>query len=505
MNKINYSIKIPLKNLIIVIALLLNILSCESQNKFLSRQDVLRMNNDPGQLFIDAIRSDSKEERLSIIRNIFSSETLKDPGEERLISLFESLKKTLGETEYHSSEISETQLGDGTKRSIMHIFTAVKGSKKWTDIQLQLDPIENGKILKLVFIAEVTEPVYLPNGSIDQQQTIDWLNNYFLKLQNDNSFYGSIKISKGDKILFEKYAGYSNPSKNLNFNANTLVNMASGSKMFTAIAVAQLVNNGKLKYSNKIAPYFPDFEDKAKLNKVTVHHLLTHTSGIAEYWTDNNREIISGFSSPAEYLPLIYKEGFLFEPETEFGYSNSNYILLGIIIEKLTGISYYDYVQKNILVPAGMKSTSYYYHNSEDFPLAVPLERSSDGWKEILRNNKSSRGTSAGGAYTTTADMNRFTNALINNILIPKSELEILTKNKVFGLKDAVGYGYGFEINKYGINGISYGHGGMSNGVNFEYRYFPEYDITLIITCNQNNGAFDDLKKNSIKLITGDR
>ncbi len=495
----------PLKTLIIMIVLIFSLFNCESQNKLISRQDVLRMHNDPGQLFIEAVRSESKEDRLSIIRDIFSSESLKDPGEERLLSLFEGLKKTLGETEYHSSEITETQLGDGTIRSIMHIFTAAKGSKMWNDIQLQLDPKEKGKILKLVFIAEVTEPVYLPNGSIEQQQTIEWLNNYFAKLQNDNAFYGSIIITKGDKILLEKYAGYSNPVKNYNLDANTLINMASGGKMFTAIAIAQLVEKGLLKYSDEISGFFPGFEDKEKLNKITVHHLLTHTSGIAEYWTESNRNIISNLSSPSEYLPLIYKEGFLFEPESKFGYSNSNYILLGLIIEEITGLTFYEYVKNYILSPAGMNSTDYYFHGTDERPLAIPLEKSTDGWKEIYTTKSNSRGTSAGGCYTTLYDMIKFSSALKNNVLVSHKELDNMTRDKVYGLKDAIGYGYGFEISKYGKNGLSFGHGGISRGVNFEYRYFPEFDITLVISCNQDNGAFDDLKKNTIKLITGER
>jgi len=487
--KINYTgLKARLKLLIVLFTIVFNIISCESQNKNLSKHDVLRNQNDPGQLFIDAIKSESKEERISIINNMFSE-----------------LKKSLGETEYHSAEITETKLGNGTIRSVMHIFTAVKGSNKWNDIQLLLDPKEKGKILKLVFIAEVTEPVYLPNGSIEQDLTIDWLNRYFLKLRDENSFYGSILITKGDKILFENYAGNSIPVKNLSFNSNTLVNMASGGKMFTSIAIAQLVKIGKLKYSDKIADFFPGFEDKQRLKKVTVHHLLSHTSGIAEYWTESNRDIISHFTSLAEYLPLIYKEGFLFEPEAEFGYSNSNYILLGLIIEKVSGISFYDYVKTNIFIPAGMNSTDHYYHGSEDFPLAVPLERSSDSWMEIFRTKNKSRGTSAGGCYTTPDDMLKFSLALKNNVLVSHDELENMTKDKVYGLKDAIGYGYGFEITKYGKNGVSYGHGGISRGVNFEYRYFPEFDITLVICCNQDNGAFDDLKKNAIKLITGER
>lgn len=490
-------IPVPSLKLFLYLLIISNLsINCSSQPKKLQN----KLDGDTGKMFILGVNSALKDEQVEIAKKIFASELMKEKGEDGVIKIFEAIKSTLGELQYHSDEFT-----GGTEefpRRIMHLFAKDK-NQKWKDIQFIMSTSEPDKILQLAFIADVTEPVYLPNGSIEQKITLDWLNNYIDKLNKIDGFYGSIMITKGRNILLEKYSGYSNPEKNIPFSSQTLFNMASGSKMFTAISIAKLVSSGKINYTDKIEKYFPDFKDKNKISKVTIRHLLNHTSGIAEYWTEPNSEIISSFSDASQYLPLIYSEGFSFEPGSECGYSNSNFMLLGLIIEKESGESYYDYVLKNILQPAGMDETGFYYRNAEK-NLAQPLVKSGENWNSV-NGNPNSRGTSAGGCYTTLNDMVKFSNAIKNNVLLTSEIFNELIKDQTTGIKDAFGYGYGFELNRYGKNGIAYGHGGITKGVNFEYRYFPEFDITLVICCNQDNGAFDDLKKNSVKLITGDR
>ncbi len=487
---------------LVLLIILLNTLNCRSQNENQTMLPEKTNSDDIGKIFMDAVNSSSKDEQKELMIKIFSDAALINPGEEKLLLLLDAVKKNVGQADYHSSEITELTMGDGNSRRVMHLYIKSKGSKNYKDLQMILDPDGSGRIFNLAFIAEVTEPVYLPNGSIEQSQTLDWLRDYVDRLQKENSFYGSINIATGNKIILEKYAGYSNPETGTLFDSNTVFNMASGGKMFTAIAVAQLVEKGNIKYSDKIETYFPDFADKEKLSRVTIHQLLNHSSGIAEYWTVKNTDLINEYTKAEDYLPLIYEAGFSYDPESEFAYSNSNFILLGLLVEKLSGMSFYDYVKQNILIPAGMESTEYYSYGEEGIQMAIALERKDDVWKETRHGTK---GSSAGGCYTTTGDMLKFSNALRENKLISSGTMNEMIKDKTTGLKDATGYGYGFELYKYGRNGISYGHGGMTGGVNFEFRYFPEFDITLVISCNQNNGAFDDLKKNAVKLITGDR
>ncbi len=175
----------------------------------------------------------------------------------------------------------------------------------------------------------------------------------------------SILIAKGDKIIFEKYYGYEDLNKKIPITDKTLFNMASGGKMFTALCIAKLVEENKLKYDDKITKYLNGFGDQTKADMITIHNLLSHTSGITEYWTDKIDKAVHSATSINDHLTLVYKAGFDFDAGTKFQYCNSNFILLGAIIEKVTGKSYYDFVRENIFNPAGMTSSGYFDYNSE--------------------------------------------------------------------------------------------------------------------------------------------
>lgn len=458
-----------------------------------------------GELFIQAINSASEAEQSEICAKIFYDFTNTDK-KTKFLDFVKKLHENYSPMEFHSAEISEMTMNDGTISRHLHIFAKKKDEDKWKDFQMKLSPEQPYYFLGIAFIAEVTEPVFLPNGDIEQKNTLDWLTKYIEKLNINNSLSGSILIAKGDNIIFEKYFGYADDKKEKPVNENTLFNMASGGKMFTALAIAKLVEEKLIRYEDKIEKYFPDFEDKEKLKKVTIHHLLNHSSGIAEYWTEETRDEVFQTTKTSDMLPLIYKVGFQFEPGSEFGYSNSNFILLGLIVEKVMNDTFYNYVKNNILLPSEMINTDYYFYGYDKAPLAMALIRNGNDWKENDHGIRSisSRGTSAGGCYSNLKNILKFSLALKSHKLISEESFKNMISDKTKGLKDATGYGYGFILNKY-PGTTSYGHGGIAPGVNFDFEYFPESDITFIIFSNQDNGAFDDLRKNSIKLITGER
>jgi CubicO group peptidase (beta-lactamase class C family) len=456
---------------------------------------------DFGKQFIKAINSVSEQEQRALIHEIFSPVALADPGIERLVEFTKRMQSNFAPLEYHHSDMVTFEKPAGTVY-VMHIFCRKKGAQMWTDIQFYLDPNSPHKLQKVAFVAEVTEPIHLPNGNIDEGETLEWLSHYSDKLNSDYDLYGSFLITKGNKVLYEKFYGYEDEEKQRTLSNKTLFNIASGGKMFTAVAIAQLVENGRLSYEDKITKYLSDFRDSTKANKIAIHHLLSHTSGINEYWSGQNDKAVYSATSTPDHMKLVYQAGFSFEPGERYQYCNSNFIALGAIIEQITGKSFYDYVQENIFNRVGMQSTGYFHHGSKD--LAIPLARSKDGkgWVEAIHGI---RGSSAGGAYSNSADMLKFAKGLRNNALISRESLTLLTSSKTAGLEATEEYGYGFIINQTPGGVTSYGHGGTTGGVNFEFRYYTKQDITLIIFCNQNNGAYDDLKKAMIKLITGQR
>lgn len=251
--------------------------------------------------------------------------------------------------------------------------------------------------------------------------------------------------------------------------------------------------------SKTISKYFPDFPDTAFAKKATVHHLLSHTSGVKEYWTDEYEKNWRNIRDNRQMLPWVYKVGTAFEPGTRFEYSNSNFILAGLIVEQVSGLDYYEYVRKHITAPPGMTRTDFYQRSGTVADLAEPLKRGANGWEIV---ELGARGTAAGGCYSTPREMLKFARGLVGGKLVSRDALAIMTAPRTRDVSPMMDYGYGFEIGSEG-RVSSFGHGGIARGTNFEFRYFPAEDLTFIAFNNQNNGAYDDLRKNIVKLITG--
>ncbi|MCA9728871.1 MAG: beta-lactamase family protein, partial [Candidatus Eisenbacteria bacterium] len=242
-------------------------------------------------------------------------------------------------------------------------------------------------------------------------------------------------------------------------------------------------------------------------------HLLSHSSGIGDYWTDYYDSHGRQVTTLAEMLPFVYKEirddGLYFEPGSAHRYSNSGFVLLGLVIEQVTGQSYYDAVAERIYRPLGLDHTdSYLYGSSTD--LAQPMIRDESApeggaarWAEAPHGR---RGTSAGGGYSTLDDMLRFARGLVGGAIVPRPVLAEMATMQPPIEEDFYGYGLGFLVQRSQTGGkLSFGHGGIAHGINFELRYFPSEDVTLVAFGNQDNGAYDDLRRNLVKLITGDR
>lgn len=455
-----------------------------------------------GDQFVAALQSSSEPEQEAIIEAVFSPAALANPGKERLLGLIHRMQESFSPLEYHHSEMVATELSPGNISRILHIYLRKEDERMWSDIQIRLDPEPPHQLLSLAFIAEVAEPVSLPNGDISQPMTLDWLDKYLQKLVSENGLSGSALIAKGDKVLFERYFGFADSAQTRPIDEQTLFNLGSGNKMFTALAIVKLQEEGKLQFTDKLTDYFPDFPMPDWAEKVSIHHLLTHSSGIGEFWRKETEAEMRRDTSWRQFLSLVYRSGFQFEPGTEAGYSNSNFILLGAIIEKVSGRDYFEVIQDLIYDKAGMKQSGPLTFNLSSSRMAIPLSRNGDkGWK-VAPHSK--RGSPAGGGYSNVRDMLLFSQGLKTNAFVSPESLRNMVSNKTAGLKDPFPYGYGFIPQKNG-NEISYGHGGIARGINLEFRYFPGPDITLVVFSNQDNGAFDDLKKNMIKLITGER
>lgn len=454
-----------------------------------------------GKLFVEAINSESVTRQETIVREIFAKSVIDEKGVDRIRGLFTQLKKGFAPMKYHHTEVNQFATRNGERFS-MHIFARKLDAETWSDFQVRLESSAPYKIVSLGFIAEVAEPVNLPNGGIENQDSLKWLGGYLDKLKKENDLSGSILIAKDDNILFEKYFGFADAERRSPITSATRFNVASGSKMFTALSIAQLYETGKLKYDDPITKYLGGYKGSKEALKINIRHLLTHTSGVSEYWTDATEEQVRSARGTSDLLKLVYQSGFDFAAGDQYRYSNSNFVLLGAIVQKLTGESFDSYVKSNILKPAKMDATGYLDYDSKLTANGLKKNQSRESWIEARHGM---RGSSAGGAYSNVRDFLKFSRALKSNTFVSSKTFLEMVKPPSFGNSSSETYGYGFIIRKSRDGVVSYGHGGIADGVNFEFRYFPSSDITLVVFSNQNNGAYDDLRRNATKLISGER
>jgi CubicO group peptidase (beta-lactamase class C family) len=253
--------------------------------------------------------------------------------------------------------------------------------------------------------------------------------------------------------------------------------------MFTGMAVMQLVEDGKISLQDKFGKYLTDYPNKAVADSVTIHQLLTHTSGMASFWEEHDKLAKEKFKTVADYLPLFVNQKLLFTPGTDFQYSNSGFMVLGLLIEKITSKNYFDFVKENIYKPTKMINTDAYELDEAISNLAtgytMSLEKPGQ-WKNNIFSNPT-KGTPAGGGYSTAEDLLKFANALQNNILLTKESATVYTSGKV-KYREGM-YGYGFEENT--INGHRViGHTGGHDGVASELMIVPDLGYTVVILTN---------------------
>ncbi|UCH97310.1 MAG: beta-lactamase family protein [Candidatus Aminicenantes bacterium] len=296
-------------------------------------------------------------------------------------------------------------------------------------------------------------------------------------LSTDNQFSGVVLLAKKGHILFCQACGLASRIFNIPNKIDTKFNIASMGKMFTSVAVAQLVQQGKLTFDDYIGNYISrDFIGKKVGDKVRIRHLLTHTSGLGNYLTDDfmktSRHTIRSLK---DYQPYISDE-LAFKPGTKWQYSNTGMFLLGLIIERVSGKSYFQYIEDHIFKPAGML-------NSGFFPMDLPVKNLAIGYFKdkngIIRSNVylTGKGSPAGGVYSTAEDLLKFDISLRNNTLIPVEMRDILWTVK----KNTDHYGFGFQVFN---DPPAVGHTGGFWGVNAVMDMYLESGYTLIVLAN---------------------
>jgi CubicO group peptidase (beta-lactamase class C family) len=301
----------------------------------------------------------------------------------------------------------------------------------------------------------------------------------------------AVLVAKNGKVVYHKGIGMANLELGVPMNSDMIFRIGSITKQFTAVAILQLMEQGKLSLENEITKFIPDYPTHD--HKITIHHLLTHTSGIASYtgmkdWTP---EVMKKDFTPLEMIDFFKDQPMDFEPGEKWLYNNSGYFLLGYIIEKVSGMSYGDYVHKFIFEPAGMINSLYGNDRIVLKNRAYGYQQGSNGIENASFLSMS-QPYAAGSLMATVEDLYKWNRALITGKLIKKESLDLAWANYTLNDGSKTNYGYGWMPgNLQGFEMI--GHGGGINGFLTLESYFPDEGLFVALfnncTCNSTEAT----------------
>jgi CubicO group peptidase (beta-lactamase class C family) len=372
------------------------------------------------------------------------------------------------------------------KSEPFHIEALVKEREGSNFAHLNLDVSESDpptvKQLGLKVVPRPPDQPELPRLALGD--AIKALDGKAAELAGGDKFSGAILVARGDKIAIEKAYGLADRDKHAANTTGTQFRIGSMNKMFTATAILQLVGEGKVDLAAPIGRYLPDYPNHDVATKVTIRHLLTHTGGTGDIFTPEYEKQRLETREIADYVKLYGSRGLEFEPGSKWSYSNYGFILLGAVIEKVSGVPYYEYVRKHVFEPAGMHTTDSLPETDNVAKRSVGYMRRNGGWV----NNADTlpwRGTSAGGGYSTVGDVFRFAQALSSGKLIKPERFAEMTSKQAGDAQMPAGAGYGFGMTiSEEPQGKRFGHGGGAPGMNGELRVYPRTNTVVVVLAN---------------------
>jgi len=321
------------------------------------------------------------------------------------------------------------------------------------------------------------------------------------------TFSGVFSIRRDQEVIFEKSCGYRNRSESLLNNSDTAFSIASGTKLFTGLAICKLIDDGKLSLNDKLCDILNN--DLGEIDKrVTIYHLLTHTSGVGDYIDEEaedsmeqlqalyNKYPVYLWERLEYYLPMITILPPKFEPGARYGYSNAGFVLLGLVVEAISGIPYQQFVTDNIIKPCELKHTGYYRMDSlpENTAHGYMQDDETGQWRTNIFNLPVIGG-SDGGLYTCAEDLQKVWQAIFTNAILSEEMTQEFLKPQILMDNDdqEESYGLGVYIHKSDNISFYYAVGG-DYGVDFFTAYFPKQKIVASALGNTELNTFPLLK-----------
>ncbi|MCF6347321.1 MAG: serine hydrolase [Flavobacteriaceae bacterium] len=339
-------------------------------------------------------------------------------------------------------------------------------------------------------------------NKISKQTKSDKINELVSLYADYEEFNGSVLVVNKGKVIYKKGFGLANMEWDIPNQTDTKFQIASITKQFTAMLIMQLVAENKLDLHKPITTYLPDYP-KENGNQITIHHLLTHSSGLGDGLNDDKK-----YNNPKDMVHQFAEVPLKFNPGERFSYSNGGYTLLGHIIETITDKSYEEVLKDKIFTPLNMKNSGYYRHRPIIKNMSSGYNKSWGEYSDIDYSDESTA-YAAGAIYSIVEDLFLWDQTLNTEDLLPKKYMDLIFKKHIADLNDGGYYGYGWELIKKPIGNTNntietIGHTGVISGYCALFTKIPSSNSTIIFL-NNTRRAFLNAMTTAITGILNDK
>jgi hypothetical protein len=301
---------------------------------------------------IELINSGNRKAAWTYAQRNFSPDFLKIPKEEHLNFISVTHDLTRG-VESHG-------LQDCTANGVTALLKN-KLTGSWLALDVAVEPQAPYRISGIALRPSQPPSFKQPAKKLTDARFVKELKAFMQTLVEADVFSGAVLLAQNGKPIFKQAYGEASKEFHVPNRVDTKFNLGSMNKMFTSVAIAQLVEQGKMSFDDALSSFLPNFPDESSAKKIRIKHLLTHTSGLGNYFTEEFFNASRArFRTVDDMMKLVKDDSIQFQPGTRWAYSNTGMLVLGKVIEKVTGESYFDYVRKNIYEPAGMINTDCY-------------------------------------------------------------------------------------------------------------------------------------------------
>ncbi len=354
-------------------------------------------------------------------------------------------------------------------------------------LELQVDAMRPQRVTRFSLTPMAIVPANLMPERLSQTEVWKRATSKASRLAADDQFAGVLAVGRDGRVRMSASWGDADRTQNMKHTPKTRFRIGSMYKMFTAVAILQLVEQGRVDLDAPLVRYVPDYPETLLAEQVKIRHLLTHTGGTGDIFTDAYQAKRSAVREHADYIRLFGERDTEFTPGSREAYSNYGFVLLGAVIERVTGMSYHDAIRKQIFLPAEMTHSGTQPEEHVHGLISVGYTQTENGLTDN-RNLLPWRGTAAGGGYSTVGDLLRFSDALLKGRLLSTQWLSEATRAQT----PSALYGFGFQLGGSG-EARHFGHAGGAEGMNGALRIYPASGEIVVALSNLDPSAAEML------------